>query len=155
MAFSGPERWVAPHRGRGQLRVLQDQVYDLQSTLAPSDYREAASRLMTRQRRRALVVVLTNLKDEDNAELKPAIATLKKKHLVLVTSLREASLGQLVEQPVADLKDALRFTSALHFLERAVKAGFGDAARAWSDQALDVLHSRNDLQRVLPRPESA
>jgi Zn-dependent protease/tetratricopeptide (TPR) repeat protein len=44
---------------------------------------------------------------------------------------------------------------ALHFLERAVKAGFGDAARAWSDQALDVLHSRNDLQRVLPRPESA
>ena len=118
MTFSGPERWVAPHRGRGQLRVLQDQVYDLQSTLAPSDYREAASRLMTRQRRRALVVVLTNLKDEDNAELKPAIATLKKKHLVLVTSLREASLGQLVEQPVADLKDALRFTSALHFLEQ-------------------------------------
>lgn len=118
MTFSGPERWVAPHRGRGQLRVLQDQVYDLQSTLAPSDYREAASRLLTRQRRRALVVVLTNLKDEDNAELKPAIASLKQKHLVLVTSLREASLGQLVEQPVGDLDDALRFTSALHFLEQ-------------------------------------
>lgn len=43
---------------------------------------------------------------------------------------------------------------ALHFLERAVKAGFADAGRAWSDRALDVLHSRNDLQRLLPRPES-
>lgn len=43
---------------------------------------------------------------------------------------------------------------ALALLERAVRAGFADASRAWSDRALDVLHSRDDLQRVLPRPES-
>lgn len=118
MTFSGPERWVAPRRGRGQLRVLQDQVYDLQSTLAPSDFREAASRLMTRQRRRALVVVLTNLKDEDSPELKPAIASLKQRHLVLLTSLREASLGHLLEPPVQHHEDALRWAAAMHYLEQ-------------------------------------
>lgn len=136
MTFSGPERWVAPRRGRGQLRILQDQVYDLSSTLAPSDYREAASRLMSRQRRRALVVMLTNLKDEDNADLKPAIASLKSRHLVLVTSLREASLGQLLDPPVTDLAGAQRFAATTHLLEQRREAH--ERLRGQGVFALDV-----------------
>lgn len=118
MTFSGPERWVPPRRGRGYLRVLQDQIYDLQTTLAPSDFREAAERLATRQRRRALVVVLTNLKDEDQGELAPALALLRRRHLVLLASLRETALGELLERPVGDFEDALAVASAHHYLEQ-------------------------------------
>ncbi len=118
MTFSGPERWVPPRRGRGYLRVLQDQIYDLQTTLAPSDFREAAQRLATRQRRRALVIMMTNLKDEDSAELAPALALLRRKHLVLLASLRETALGELLERPVQRFDDALAVSSAWHYLEQ-------------------------------------
>ncbi|MBK8259110.1 MAG: site-2 protease family protein [Polyangiaceae bacterium] len=41
---------------------------------------------------------------------------------------------------------------ALECLSRAVAAGFSDAARAWSDAALEPLRSRQKLQTVVPRP---
>lgn len=136
MTFSGPERWVPPRRGRGWLRVMQDQIYDLQTTLAPSDLREAAERLMARQRRRALVVVLTNLKDEDRSELAPALALLRQRHLVLLTSLRERALGELLKRPVERFEDALAVASAHHYLAQR-EAAQGSLAGA-GVRALDV-----------------
>lgn len=136
MTFSGPERWVPPHRGRGQLRVIQDQIYDLDTTLAPSDFREAAERLATRQRRRALVVLLTNLKDEDAGELGPALALLRRKHLVLLVSLRETALGELLNRPLDRFEDALAVASAHHYLEQRRAAQ--ERLRGNGVRALDV-----------------
>lgn len=133
MTFSGPERWVPPRRGRGWLRVIQDQIYDLQTTLAPSDFREAAERLMTRQRRRALVIVLTNLKDEDSGELAPALAMMRRRHLVLLASLREKALGELLDRPLERFEDALTVAAAHHYLEQrraAREALLGTGVRA-------------------------
>lgn len=136
MTFSGPERWVAPRRGRGHLRVLQEQVYDLQTTLAPSDFREAARRLMARQRRRALVVLLTNLNDEDTSELAPALALLRGRHLVLLASLREAALGEILARPISRFEDALSAAAAHHYLEQRRAAREALAGRGV--RALDV-----------------
>jgi hypothetical protein len=46
-------------------------------------------------------------------------------------------------------------TAALQLLRRAVAAGFSDAARAWSDKALEALRTSEDkseLEALLPRP---
>jgi uncharacterized protein (DUF58 family) len=48
------------------------------------------------------VVVLTNFRDEDSAEIEPALRLLRSKHLVLLASLRERVLRELAEQPLAD-----------------------------------------------------
>ena len=62
-SFGGEQRWLVPRSGPGTSSAVIDGVYDLQPTLEPPDYAEAANRVMTRQRKRALIVLPTNLRD--------------------------------------------------------------------------------------------
>jgi len=111
--FSGPERWLPPVKGPAGLQSILRLVYDLETTQSPSDYLEAATRLMIHQKRRALVVLISNLRDEDSDEIVPALRLLRTRNLVLLASLRESILREKLEQPPRDLKDALR-TASIH-----------------------------------------
>lgn len=111
--FSGPERWLPPVKGPAGLQSILRLVYDLETTRSPSDYLEAATRLMIHQKRRALVVLISNLRDEDSDEIVPALRLLRTRNLVLLASLRESILQEKLEQPPRDLKDALR-TASIH-----------------------------------------
>ncbi|HRD66257.1 MAG TPA: hypothetical protein PKY50_08885 [Candidatus Competibacter sp.] len=62
-SFGGEQRWLAPRSGPGTSSAVIDGVYDLQPTLELPDYAEAVNRVMTRQRKRALIVLPTNLRD--------------------------------------------------------------------------------------------
>ncbi|MEM7356425.1 MAG: DUF58 domain-containing protein, partial [Acidobacteriota bacterium] len=99
-AFAGEERWLPPTRGAGALTRMLEALHDLQTSTESPDYPTAAARLMERQRRRALVLLLTNLRDEDAGELLPTIHTLRRRHLVLVASTRELALGALRDQEI-------------------------------------------------------
>ncbi|PMZ30309.1 DUF58 domain-containing protein, partial [Pseudomonas sp. GW247-3R2A] len=83
--------------------------YDLDSTQRPADYQAAATQLLARQKRRALVVLVTNLRDEDDDELLTAVKRLSKLHRVLVASLREDVLDDLRHAPVQTLPEALAY----------------------------------------------
>ena len=111
--FSGPERWLPPVKGPAGLQAILRLVYDLETTASPSDYLEAATRLMIHQKRRALVVLISNLRDEDSDEIVPALRLLRTRNLVLLASLRESILQEKLAQPPRDLKDALR-TASIH-----------------------------------------
>jgi uncharacterized protein (DUF58 family) len=117
LTFAGAQRWLPPVRGAGGLsRVLQT-IYDLQSSTEPSDFEEAVARLSARQRRRALVVVLTNLGDHDSRALRGPLLTLRSRHMVLVASLRDPELSRQLELPVQTLDDGLSALSTLGYLE--------------------------------------
>ncbi len=116
MTFSGHDRWLPPARGTVVMSSLLNAVYDLSTTTAPSDYTEAAFRLVTRQRRRALVVLVTNLRDDDAGDLPKALAPLRRKHLVLLASLREPALQRALDEPIAGFDEALRVASAHHYM---------------------------------------
>jgi len=90
--WSGPDRWLPPQKGAGAMRTLLERTYDLQPGLQPADHDQAARRLVARQRRRALVILLTNLRDDDAESLPTAFAALRRRHLLLVASLRETEL---------------------------------------------------------------
>lgn len=113
--FGGPDIWVPRQRGPRGMNVILEQIYDLQTTLEPPDFLSAARRLMARQKRRALVVVVTNLYDEVSEDLMAAVALLKRRHLVLVASLREEAIEALAEIPVERHSDALTVSSAHEF----------------------------------------
>lgn len=116
--WSGPDRWLPPQKGGGAMNVLLDRVFDLQPTLEPSDPAQAARRLASRQKRRALVVLLTNLRDDDATALPEAFAPLRGRHLVLVASLREAALDQRLREPAQDLDEALSVAATFGYLEQ-------------------------------------
>ena len=98
------------------IRRLLERTYDLASTLEAADYLEAAGRLMAWQRRRALIVILTNSHTEDHAELARAVSLLARRHLVVIAQLRESSLDRVLDQPVHDLEGALRFYGVADYL---------------------------------------
>jgi uncharacterized protein (DUF58 family) len=112
--------YLAPVKGTDQLKVLLNTVYDLNSTQRPADYQAAANQLLARQKRRALVVLVTNLRDEDDEELLTAVKRLGKQHRVLVASLREDLLDNLRHAPVQTLPEALAYCGTVDYLnERA------------------------------------
>jgi uncharacterized protein (DUF58 family) len=120
MSFGQPpggNRFFAPEKGGAALNQLTNALYDLQPQPRTGDYLEAAKALMVRVPKRAMVVILTNLRDEDEDELQLAIRVLSAKHLVVLASLREAALDELLERDVKTFDDALEVASAQHYLD--------------------------------------
>ena len=109
-------RYLAPVKGTGQLNVLLNTVYDLDSTRHAADYQAAATQLLARQKRRALVVLVTNLRGEDGEELLTAVKRLGKQHRVLVANLREEVLDRLRQAPVQTLSEALTYCGTVDYL---------------------------------------
>ncbi|WP_122550989.1 DUF58 domain-containing protein [Pseudomonas viridiflava] len=117
MTFAGDkDRYVSPVKGHGQLNLLLTTVYDLQTTQRPADYSAAARHLLARQKRRSLVVLITNLRDEDDDELLSAVNQLGRRHRVLVASLREEVLDSLRQAPVETYDEALSYCGTVSFL---------------------------------------
>ncbi|KPA98771.1 hypothetical protein PF70_01106 [Pseudomonas asplenii] len=115
--FAGDQpRFLAPVKGQGQLNLLLNAVYDLDSSQRPADYQAAVSQVLARQKRRALVVLITNLRDEDDEELLTAVKRLGRQHRVLVASLREEILDQLCQNPVQTLDEALAYCGTVDYL---------------------------------------
>lgn len=109
-------RFIAPAKGREQLNSLLNGVYDLVETLQPADFSRAASEVLQRQKRRALVIIISNLRDEDDDELLDAVRRLSSRHRVLVASLREPILDSLRQQPVSGLQEALGYCGTQAYL---------------------------------------
>lgn len=122
LATGGLERWVPLVKGRGGLTTILERVYDLQPTLAPFDPTEAATRLLRHLPRRALVIWVTNLRDVDTTETTVALTLLRKKHLVVLASMRETVVDHLARAPVATHADALRATAAEAYRKERVEA---------------------------------
>ena len=124
---AGEERSFAPRKGAPALNALMGQLYDVQPTPTHSDYVAAAQDLLRSQRRRALVIVITNFRDEDSTELGHALRLLRSRHLVLLASLRERIVGELMAQPLASGDAAIDIASA-HLYEQSRRDAFNRLA---------------------------
>ncbi len=122
ITFSGPERWLPPKTGTDVATNVLNSLYDLHPGLGPPDYLELAQRILVRQRRRSLVVIVTNLRDEDSADLVSAARLLSRRHLVMIASLRESQLDEHVAKPIESAEDAQLYLSIDHFLRLRDKA---------------------------------
>ncbi|HBO7247353.1 TPA: DUF58 domain-containing protein, partial [Pseudomonas aeruginosa] len=117
MTFAGDDRrHLPPGKGSAQLGALLNTVYDLQTSQRPADFPEAVQAVLSRQRRRALVILVTNLRDEDDEELLGAVKRLGRQHRVLVASLREEVLDTLRQEPIARYEQALAYTGTIDYL---------------------------------------
>jgi uncharacterized protein (DUF58 family) len=122
LSFSGAHRWLAPRKGASVVNAVLNNVYDLQPGLLSSDYLGAAEELMTRQKRRALVILVSNLRDQESDELLPALKLLQRKHLVLLASLRETIIDQVLDAPVRNFDEALRYAATQDYLQQRRQA---------------------------------
>jgi uncharacterized protein (DUF58 family) len=136
LASGGDSAWVPPQRGVGAIDNLLRATYALQPKPVATDFLQAATGLSLRQRRRALVMLVTNLRDEDMDDLLAAVQMLRKRHLVCVASLREAALDAALASDVHDLPSAIRAGATAEYLAKRNAAH--DALRSHGVMVLDV-----------------
>ena len=125
---------VAPGHARDQLSRVTEAMYQLQPLLAESDYRGAFAETLARFRRRAMLVVLTELAEQAVSEtLLPALPLIARDHLVVVASVADPEVrGWALATPtepgaayrkaaaVATLADRLRTVARLRGLGAVV-----------------------------------
>jgi uncharacterized protein (DUF58 family) len=135
-SFGGSDRWLPPMKGSHAMPALLNHLYDYQTTPAPSDFSSAVEQLMARQRRRSLVILLTNLRGEDGKEMIPALQVLRSRHVVLLASMREQVVENAAASAVDSFATALKFLAADRYLQerREILATLG----AYGIQTLDT-----------------
>jgi len=117
------QRHFAPAKGMAALNTLVARLHDIEPSPTHSDYLAAARDLMLRVRRRSLIVVLTNFRDEDCEELEDALKLMRTRHLVLLASLREGVVAEIAAQPLDEPRDIVDVASA-HWFENARAEAF-------------------------------
>jgi uncharacterized protein (DUF58 family) len=123
----GEERSIAPRKGLDRLNALMAQLHDVQPTATHSDYLGAAKALLRRHRKRSLVIVITNFRDEDSAELHQALRLLRSRHIVLLASIREKVINDLILQPLTSGEAAVEVAAA-HLHEQSRRDAFNRLA---------------------------
>jgi len=98
---------LKPGRGRGQSVRFHETISRLQPSLVEPDWTGAFARLRRRVRKRALVLVFTDLVDERvSAELIRAVSHATKRHLVLVVTLTDVALLDRVARAPESIREA-------------------------------------------------
>jgi uncharacterized protein (DUF58 family) len=116
LTMGGIHRYLEPRKSIGAVHAMLNQVYDLEPTLAVPDYDHAAREVMRHLRRRSLVILLTNLRDEDDDTLLPALKLLRTRHFVVLASLREAIISRALSARVDSFDRAVTHAAAAEYL---------------------------------------
>ncbi|HWW55208.1 MAG TPA: DUF58 domain-containing protein [Acidimicrobiales bacterium] len=113
---------VPPGHTSAQLARVTDAMYDLQPQLVESDYRGAFAETLSRWRRRALLIVLTELTEEAVPEtLLPAMPLLAGRHLVVVASVSDPDVVRWAGAVPTEAETAYRKAAAVASLERRAR----------------------------------
>lgn len=139
-AAGGERRWVPAQRGAASIDILLRSAYDLQPRAEATDYLAAATELSLLQRRRALVLWVTNVRDEDSEDLLAAARMLQKRHLVAIASLREQALDDIMASEAHDLDGAVLAGATARYL--AERAQAHEALRRHRITVLDVTSAQ-------------
>jgi uncharacterized protein (DUF58 family) len=118
LSFAGESRWIAPIKGHGQIGRLLDRVYDLDSSLQTTDFLDVAQKLLGKQPKRSLIIIISSIEPEDRDDLYQATKLLSQHHLVLVASMRPQVLTDARTSDIDSLEEALRYCGASNQMQK-------------------------------------
>ena len=113
------QQLLPPGAGAAHLRLLIDLLSQTKSEAAEADHLQAVARLKTAQRRRGLVVWITELVDSvSKPELVIAASELVRRHLVVLVLLKHPELEALAAREPKNRDDMFHAAAAQEMLER-------------------------------------
>ncbi|HEX2180265.1 MAG TPA: DUF58 domain-containing protein [Actinomycetota bacterium] len=127
MAFgSQPLAVVPPKSGKVHARLILDQLFRLHPSLDASNYRRAFSALLSQFSRRALLVLLTELTEPAAMQsLFQALPVLVRRHLVIVASMTDPAVNELITASPIDSREVYLKAAAEGMLAGRNRAAFG------------------------------
>ena len=101
--------YLPPVSGLPSLQAVVDCVYDAQVDWGESDFAPLFAALQSRQSKRSLLVILSDLLDAATSEqFRGSLRRLSQRHVVLFAALRTPLLNAVLRQPISDLEGAAR-----------------------------------------------
>ncbi len=114
----GVRAYLPPQAGHAQFGRVLDLLFDQQPVRMFPRYREAARAISAHNRRRSLVVWLTDLLDgEQGQELLGALRALRRRHLSLVVAMDDPDVHALAATPPEDAKSLYTAVAAAELLD--------------------------------------
>ncbi|MCL2069574.1 MAG: DUF58 domain-containing protein [Treponema sp.] len=144
-SFGAGKRWLGPRKGVSSFPLLMNGFYDLSSGPYPSSPSSALEEALTRLKRRTFIILISNFREEDGQSLSWILKRLKKRHLLLLVSLRERESEYLAAREPKGMEEALESAAAFSYL-----ASRRDLYRSWEHSGLLTLESSaEDLSSAL------
>jgi uncharacterized protein (DUF58 family) len=113
------QQQLLPAAGAGHLRQFVDSLSQVRAEPSEANHLGAAARLKHLQRRRGLILWITELADSARRpEVVDAAADLARRHLVLLVVLGHPELQQLAARQPEDVEQMFVSTAAMEVLER-------------------------------------
>jgi len=118
VAFDRTVRAVVPPARHGdQVSRVTEAMYALEPELSESDYTSAFAEVVARYRRRAMLVLLTDLNEQAVADsVLPALPLVTRTHLVVVAGVRDPQVEAWAALPADDDEGAYRRVAAIEAL---------------------------------------
>jgi uncharacterized protein (DUF58 family) len=114
-AADGAQKRFAARKGPQAFNALMAALADVEATATFSDYERIAAECLSQRRKRGLVVMITNSRNEDAPQLAAALALLRTRHVVVLANLREEIVAQIAEQALTNPEAALECAAALEY----------------------------------------
>ncbi|MBV8302916.1 MAG: DUF58 domain-containing protein [Acidimicrobiia bacterium] len=109
---------VGPGHARGQLGRVTEAMYMLEPRLVESNYRRVFAQALSRFRRRALLVLLSELAEAPVAEsLLPALPLVARDHLVLIAGVRDPLVDEWADGVPTNAGEAYRKAAAVEAVD--------------------------------------
>lgn len=110
------DKVVLPRKGAGVISYLLNQSFDLQPSDLTPDYIAVARQVRQVQKKRALIILITNTRQQESSELIEAIQLLSAKHVVIFANLYEQDLQTYIDTPPSNHSNALTYHSVQEYL---------------------------------------
>lgn len=119
------KKYLPPKKGVEQIDAVLEALHDLEPELIEPSYSRAFQFVSANSKKRALVVILTDLVDKDSSErLLAALRLLRPRHLPLVVTIGDHDLNLTVSETPKELKDVFTQSAAeeiIHQREAALR----------------------------------
>ena len=117
--------YLAPSRGRDHIEAALEALYAVEPEMIEPSYPHAFEFIAANSKRRALVVLLTDLVDEEGSkELLTSLHILRPRHLPLVVTIADRDLKAVVRQTPESVRDLFTQSVAeeiIHHREAALR----------------------------------
>lgn len=107
------DRFIPPAKGISQISHLINQIYDIEPTKQAFDLETACERLLSQQKRRAWVIVLTTLDSDLDRENIAILHRIQRHFPLLTVSLRQPVINEITHQTLNTTDDAAHYIGAM------------------------------------------
>ncbi len=110
--------YLPPVSGVPSLNSLAESVFDARSEFRETDFGPMFALLQTRQAKRSLIVVISDISDEETSQhLRASLARLSQRHVVLLAALRTPLLKRVLQEPTTTLVEAAKKVVTLRLMK--------------------------------------